>query len=872
MVNRTFLALVVILIASAPARAESTAVAMRRPSPVSVDGQLDEAAWATAPRQRGFTQRFPNDGARASLDTSFSVLYDDAAVYIGVWADDPQPQLIRRLLTRRDVDGVADSIAVGIDSYHDRRTAYVFQLNAAGVQRDLLRYDDSQLDDTWDAVWTGNSAVNGTGWTAEFRIPLNQLRYGASDAQRWGFQIARFVARTKEESSWAPWPRSGSEAVSRYGIVGGIDQLKPARRLELLPYASGGFAALPVDDADPLNDSFEGRGSIGLDLKYGLGSAFTLSATINPDFGQVEADASQVNLSGGELFFAEKRPFFLEGLDLFKLQTTNGDGNSDRMFHSRRIGAIPATIGSYTYLDAPTEATIYGAAKLTGKTRGGWSIGWLDAVTAEESARVVDGAGMETSPVVAPLTNYSALRVKRDFRGGKTSIGAVATAVNRSLDGTGLESVLHDQAYSAGTQITHRWDNDKWQADLRTFGSFVHGSEEAIARTQTAQHHLFQRPDARSFHFDPTRTSLTGGGAQWKLGPSGNTKHWRFMFGGYIRSSGLELNDIGFQNSSDASLPFLLAEYHDETPGDYILSHDHTGDVYVFLDEISSDPRVREWAYEFNGGALTKHHWRLAYNGTAAWAKWFATTLRGGPSLRGDFNGTLNFEVDSDTRKRVRFELDVNNWRNPTTNSWETGATIGATVQARSNIDLFVGPSFSYGVEAMQYVDEVVDDTGRPRYLMAQLRQATASMTVRLNWAFSPRLSLQAYAQPFLSSGRYGEYKDITNPGAKKYRDRFEPLDDRLTLADGVYTAAPGGSMPASFQFSRPDFDFRQLRSTVVLRWEYRPGSSVFAIWSHGRTSAADNGRLDLGRDLRALGETESENIVMVKANYWIGL
>jgi hypothetical protein len=315
-------ALVAVTAPAAPAAADIVpaavrAQAIRRTAAITIDGRLDDAGWRDAPRHDGFTQRFPKEGAKASVETSFAMLYDDAAVYVGVWCRDPEPHKIRRTLTRRDADVAADAVLIGIDSYHDRRTAYVFQLNAAGVQRDLLLFDDTQGDDTWDAVWTGDAAVDAEGWTAEFRIPLNQLRFIGRERHEWGLQVLRLIARTKEEASWSPWPRSSDETVSKFGVVGGIERLEPGRRLELLPYATGGFEAMPVDEADPLNSSFAGRGNLGLDLKYGLGPAFTLSATINPDFGQVEADPSQVNLSANELFLAEKRPFFLEGVDLF---------------------------------------------------------------------------------------------------------------------------------------------------------------------------------------------------------------------------------------------------------------------------------------------------------------------------------------------------------------------------------------------------------------------------------------------------------------------------------------------------------------------------------------------------------------------------
>jgi hypothetical protein len=842
---------------------------VRRDGAIDVDGRLDERAWDTAPKHTGFTQRFPRDGGKAALETRFAVLYDDDALFIGVWADDPEPAKIRRLLTRRDVQSPSDTIAIGIDSYHDRRTGYVFQLNAAGVQRDAILFDDTNEDDTWDAVWTGSVATHVGGWTAEFRIPLNQLRFSEGDAHEWGLQVIRTVSRTQEQSTWAPWPRSTPQVVSRFGVVDGIAGLKPGRRLELLPYASGGAALLPVADGDPLNGPATPRGNVGLDLKYGLGSAFTLAATINPDFGQVEADPSQVNLSANELFFAERRPFFLEGVDLFKLPIGNGDGGSEGAFYSRRIGAAPPLPdASYEFIAAPASTTIYGAAKLTGKTRNGWSVGVLDAVTGEETATLVDGSGIQTRPIVAPLTNYAALRIKRDTNGGRTSVGASATSVHRALADTPLAALLHDQAYSGGLQLLHRFGDSAWQADVRTVASYVHGSADAIALTQRANRHLYHRPDATNAHFDPTRTSLSGAGATWKVGKLGDTKHWRYMVGGDMRTIGLELNDMGFQTMSDRLIPYVWAQYREDNPSKKVLNWRVEADVFTVS---TLEPTLTDYGFESNGAIQLENYWTFSASLNGMKSEVEPAAMRGGPALRQDPNvfGSASFETDS--RKAVRFSFGANGARTPANHSIEGGVNAGITVQARSNIDIFVGPSFYDRNVSMQYVDAPVDTDGMTHYIFSRIRQRTASVTMRVNWTFSPKLALQAYAQPFIAAGSFTEFKDIDQPKAKRFEDRFTPITKAdYTLVDGEYTIrAPSG---ATYAVAKPDFDFRQLRSTVVLRWEYLPGSTIFAIWSHGRTSEIADGEFRLGRDLDGLARAEGENVFMIKANYWLGL
>jgi hypothetical protein len=854
--------------------------AVRRAGPISIDGQLDEAGWAAAPKQTGFVQRFPKDATKPSAETHFAILYDDEAIFVGVWADDPRPDLIRKLLTRRDVDSAADAVTIAFDSYHDRRTAYAFQLNAAGVQRDILLFDDSSQDDTWDAVWTGNVAVTPGGWTAEYRIPLSQLRFAANEAQEWGFQVVRLVGRTGEQDSWSPWPRSAPQVVSKFGVVDGIDHLRAGRRLELLPYATGGVDRMPVDAGDPLNQQYNLRRNLGLDLKYGLGPAFTLSATLNPDFGQVEADPSKVNLSANELFFAEKRPFFLEGVDLFKLPIGIGDGGVEGAFYSRRIGAAPAPPDTtFDYLAAPQSTTIYGAAKLTGKTAGGWSVGVLDTVTGQAQAETFRAAtpdepglpgapAVRGEPVVAALTNYAIARVKRDLGGGKTSIGASATAVNRKLDDDRLRGLVHDQAYTGGLQLQHRWADNAWTANVNLLGSWVHGSADAIAATQQSSRHYFQRPDATNVHFDPARTSLSGVAATWRIGQLGDTKHWRFGTGGDLRTSGLELNDAGFQTSSDRMTSFFLAQYQDDEPGEHVLNWGVSSDVFWIQ---TLEPRLTDYGLEANANLQLANHWQLAAGWNLDQAKWSINALRGGGALRVD-PGVFSFvNLNTDPRKPLWFSLSGSGGHTWTSGALEGGLDLGATVQVRSDLDVFVGPSLYKRDDPMQYVNEVPDMDGQSHFLFARLHETDVAMTVRVNWAFSPRLTLQAYAQPYLASGRYDELKDVDNPGAARYADRFHLVTGNdYQLVDGTYHVVRDG---AAFEVGRPDFNFRQLRSTVVVRWEYRPGSTVFAIWSHGRTSDAfDDGRFRLGRDLSDLGSAASENAVMVKANYWIGL
>lgn len=841
--------------------------AMRRDGSVTVDGKLDDAAWRGASRNNGFSQRFPKEGARPTRETEFAVLFDDEALYVGVWAKD-EPALVKGLLTRRDQSSSSDKVMIAIDSYHDRRTAFVFGLNPASVQHDEIIFDDVSSDTSWDAVWSGASSIGKEGWSAEFRIPLSQLRFSSEESQQWGLQVIRAVARTGEEMSWSPWPRAQPQIVSRFGLVDGIERVKPGRRIELLPYVTAGVGSRPVDTGDPLNDEVTPEGNLGLDAKYGLTSSFSIAATINPDFGQVEADPSQVNLSANQLFFPEKRPFFLDGVEMFKMGLGQGDGNSETLFYSRRIGAAPHGEADGEFVEAPTSTTIYGATKISGKTRSGWSLGVLDAVTAEEQASFVAADGARGEQVVEPLTNFAVAKLKRDLREGKTTISASATAVNRALDGTGLEDELHDQAYTGGLELQHRFFKERVLFSAKLLGSYVHGSEEAIAETQQKTRHLYQRPGGH-LTFDPTRTSLSGGAVVTDLGY--RTDHWQAVMGVDLRTAGLEVNDLGFQNSSDLLSHWAYASYRDDDPGDMFLNYRLNLNLY---EDRDLSPRVTSYGGNVNGGGLLKNHWEVWGGFELNRNLWQNTALRGGPALRRDNALATWWEVGSDSRKAVSAGVNAFYTSTPATASYVGEVGFFAKVQAASNLEISASPSIEISENDAQYIDQVEDDQGSLRFLVGRIRQASTSLTLRMSWTFSPRLSFQAYAQPFLASGKYAHYKEVTDASAHAPSARYSVLQpgEYSVMNDDTILVDRNGDGASEYSFEKPDFGVRELRSTLVLRWEYRPGSSVFAIWSHGQSSSDYDGNYRFGRGLSRLGEAEAEDIVMVKANYWIGL
>lgn len=863
--------LLMLLLAGGTAEAEPRAIsAVRRSGDVSIDGVLGEPDWASAPVAGQFWQRAPRQGAAPDHDTELRVLYDDAALYVGVRALDSEPERIVGLVTRRDQASSSDWIEVSIDSYRDRRTSFVFALNPAGVQRDWIIFDDVSQDHGWDAIWRGAARVTRDGWTAELRIPFSELRFASAEQLVWGMQVRRIVARTNEDTVWSPWPQTNPYAVRHYGTLQGLAGVRPPRRLALLPYGVASLGFIEGGSDDPLRDDIEPAWQLGLDVKYGLGSNFTLTGTVNPDFGQVEADPSEVNLTASESFFSERRPFFLEGTEVFRFGLGQSDSATEELFYSRRIGGTPrGDSGDGQYRAVPRTTRIHGAAKISGKTASGWTVGALDAITAEEHATVIDDDGTRRREVVEPLTNHAVVRVKRDANDGRTAVGAAMTAVHRALDGTGLAAEMHDHAYTGGAQLDHRFWDATWSANIRVLGSYVHGSAPALTETQRASQRYYQRPDADYLDYDETRTSLSGGATLWSV-TKDTGGHLRFGVGGDMRSPGLEINDLGFQQFADNINKWVWLQYHDEEVSAAILDYEINGVAWSDLD----------WGLGYKGsvgdlnGRLTlPSYWRGSGGVQIHARRWLPGQLRGGPSVRGDTAYDAWLELTSDGRRAVVGTLKGWIDGTPAAGSWSARVAPGVRVLARSNLELSLEPTIWLRAVDDQYVDQVADTTGATDYITARLRQTTVSAILRLDYAFLPTLTLQVYAEPFLSSGSFSEYKRAADPRAARYADRYRVFEgDDIRRNGDRYDIDRDGDGAVDYSFDVQDFDFRQLRSSVVLRWQYRPGSTLFAVWSHERFDEAREGVFRLDDELGALAAAAGEHVLLLKLNWWLDL
>ena len=469
--------------------------AVRSAAPIRIDGVLDEAVWAEAPVIDRFIQVDPEEGRPASERTEARIAYDTEALYIGVRLHDRGR--IQSRLGRRDMSLMdSDWFGVVIDSYHDHRTGFTFDVNPAGVQRDAVKSvqgDGGEGDDnSWDAVWEVATTVDDGGWTAEYRIPFSQIRFPQDPDQVWGILLERLIGRRAEYSTTTYTPKTERGGIPAYGHLLGVREIEQGNTLELLPYVVARTERVDPGD-NPFRSDAEHFGSAGMDLRWRATSTLTLNATINPDFGQVEVDPAVINLGVYETFFEEKRPFFVEGNEIFDFGRNTSGG---RMFYSRRIGRAPQ-LSAPGPADAPDGTTILGAAKFTGKTAGGWSLGLIEAVTAEETARFLDeGTGARGDFTVEPLSNYLVARGRRDLRDGQSAVGFMLTAANRRLDSPAAEALLRSGAYAGGVDFRHEFGNRAWVVQGSAAWSHIRGTPEALVRVQRAGNHFFQRPDA----------------------------------------------------------------------------------------------------------------------------------------------------------------------------------------------------------------------------------------------------------------------------------------------------------------------------------------------------------------------------------------
>lgn len=840
----TFVTLFVPVFAVASTRAPAMAVdavAIPADRPVLVDGKLTEDIWEQAPSINEFVQRDPAEGSAPSQRTDARIAYDDTALYVAVRAFDTEPHRIVGMLTRRDQRSPSDWIKVVVDSYYDRRSAYEFSVNPVGVKLDRYYFNDGASDDSWDAVWDVEVGRDSDGWTAEFRIPFSQLRFRNTDGGPVGFAVMREVGRLAETSTWPLLSRNANGFVSQFAEVRGLRIRGTPKKLELLPYTVGSLSLDPPS-ANPLVERTDPAGSIGLDVKYALRPGLTLTATANPDFGQVEADPAVVNLDAFETFFQERRPFFVEGSGTFQFNVDCNDGACTGLFYSRRIGRPPqgsATTTGDEYADGPSAATIVGAAKLTGRV-GKFSVGALSALTSDEEATIASGL-TRRAQIIEPMSGYSVMRARREFA-NQSNVGFMMTSTNRRL--VNAVSFLPEDAYTGGVDYDLRL-SPRFNIAGFWAGSRVEGSPDAITRLQRNNVHAFQRPDAEHVFVDEADTVLSGHAGSISFGKiAGEKTRFNAHYG--FKSPGFDMNDIGFQRRADERYLGHWFQMRDNVPGRF------TRSFFWNLNQYAG------WNFDgdrlWSGGNVNMHWTWKNYATTGFGVNYNGAPLRdritrGGPAVLGNRSFATWYYSGSDGRKDVSVSYSG---YHEADGKGTTRHNIGPYLTWRPTSASSISTGFRYNInnDDAQWVTNQ-EASGEPtRYVFGRLKQRTAAFTFRVNYTLTPNLSIQTYAEPFVSAGTYSNYKELVNGRAPAYVNRYAP-----------YAYPDNG-----------DFNIRSFRTTNVLRWEYKPGSSLFVVWQQGRSGSGNLGDFQFGRDFGGVFSAPAHNVLLLKLSYWLNM
>ena len=844
---------------SLPKRIYTTKIINKAPN---IDGLLNDESWNKVEWSSDFTEKDPDEGTPPSYQTKFKVTYDKKFLYVGVRSFDDEPELIQQRLTRRD--GFAgDRVNVIIDSYHDKRTAFVFTVTAAGVKgEEIATQNGDNWDASWNPIWYAAAQVDDKGWTAEMKIPLSQLRFGKAKEQIWGFNVNRTIFRKQERSLWQRIPNSQSGFISEAGELHGLIDLVSQKQLEIQPFTVLQYDSYQKEGNNPYRDGSDFKINGGLDAKIGITNDLTLDLTINPDFGQVEADPGAIALDGFQIFFQEQRPFFVENKNIFDYKFANG---SDNLFYSRRIGRNPhrtANIANGEYANNPINTTILGAAKFSGKTQSGWSIGILESLTSNEYAEIKQVDGTTREEIVEPLTNYFVARAQKDFNDRNTYIGGIFTATNRNLNGNFNE--LHKSAYTGGIDFRHNWKNRNYFIDGNIIASRVNGSKEAITATQNSLRHNFGRPDAAHVSVDPNRTSLTGTGGRIEAGKQGGG-NWRYNGGFIWRSPELELNDIGFLRQTDEMIQFANIRYLWQKPTDIYRNLQLRFNQFSTYDFDSNYNRIQ---FEIQGNINWKNNWWTELELGHKPRIFTNSFLQGGPRWRFSDENYLALFFGSDRSKKFSFTLGYVNSQAKQNAFGFNRYVFRMNYQPFDALSLSLNTAFEKNPNKTQYVNQR-DFGSIRRYILGEIDNQSWSTTLRLNYSLNPNMSIQFYGQPFIARGRYSNFNFVNNPIAEDLNNKvtwYNP--NQITLNNGNYEVDENTDGNIDYSFGKPDFSFVQFRTNLVARWEYIPGSELFFVWSRGGDGFY-NPEDSLSRSLRTqILDQPLQDTFLIKATY----
>ncbi len=851
--------------ASPATRAKYATALETSPEGIRVDGRLDETIWRQAPPLTDFMQKEPVEGALPTERTEVRFVYDAKALYVGArMYTSGGAAAIQAPLGRRDEGRLAEYVLVSLDTFLDRRTAYTFGVTAAGVRLDHFHRSDSEgdVDRGFDPVWKARVTVDAEGWTAEMWIPLSQLRYNELSEQTWGLNVQRWIPSKNESDYWVTVPRTERAWSSRFGELRGVRAGEPVQRLELLPFAATGSSVNgDREAADPFDDRVNLEGRVGLDLKMGIGPNLTLDATVTPDFGQVEVDPAVVNLSDFEIFFPERRPFFSEGSALLT-------GPANNYFYSRRIGARPPGFASGDYVEAPSSSTILGAAKLTGRLPSGTSIGVLAAVTGQEYAKTFQAATEAFDEVrVAPQTTWGVARVQQEFGAEGSTASLMVTGVHRELAaGDALATRMPRNAMTVNGETLWRLGNSTYEVSLSGGLSRVDGEKEAILRLQRASTRYFQRPDASHVEVDPERTTLGGSKATLRAEKISGA-HWLWTINADLESPEVEFNDLGRITTGDGVALRPSLTYREATPGRVFRNY-----------RLSLNPNT-EWNL-----AWERQQTAISSRASVTWNNFWTTRVstrfnlhsqnqrltRGGPSMGTGHGWSTTIDLANSSAAETRWNFGVDFGQEEFGGSRQRiNGRVSMVPTPRWQVSL--SPSYEHAIDPRQYVtsrDGGGLSTYGGRYIFASTDRTTIAMETRLNFTLKPDVTLDLYAQPFAASGRFYDFGELEAAGSRFLREYGTDGTAIRGTDDGGYEVIDGED---SFEISNRDFNVHSFRSTAVVRWEWRPGSTLYLVWQQDRSGRDPFGERAGLNDVFGSLTATGNNFFAVKASYWLG-
>jgi hypothetical protein len=839
-----------------------------------INGVLDDEAWKAGEWVDDFTQYEPYNGKATSQKTEFKILFDDDNIYAAFKAYDTAPDSIVNRLTRRDnVDG--DLVGVIFDSFHDLRTGFLFGISSSGVKYDQMFTGDGQnSDDSWNPNWWVKTSINNEGWVAEMRIPFSQVRFDKDSSGTWGLEVARIYYRKNETDFWQHVVKGAPGLVSLFGEMTGLDNIKPRKIFDVTPYGVAKAETFKKEPGNPFMSKGKKFGlNGGIDAKIGITNNMTMDLTVNPDFGQVEADPSVVNLSAYETYFSERRPFFIEGNNITNFNMGIGDGNNgnDNLFYSRRIGRRPEGYPDMKdgwNADVPTFTSILGAAKVTGKTSKGLSVGFIDAMTNQEQAEI-DTVGGRIFQTVEPFTNYFLGRVQKDFKEGNTLLGGIFTSTNRNLDDN-LATFMHKSAYTGGFDFTQYFKKKSWMFNLNAAFSQVNGTKEAIALTQQSSAHYFQRPDNDYVNYDLNRTSLFGSGGRMQI--QKNDGHLNLLGCVIWKTPGFEINDLGYMQQADNVLSVLWVGYHQWEPKGIYRSFNLNGDLF-FVNDFGGN--ITGKGIEFNPSITFKNYWNFWAYANFNTQSISTSILRGGPIMKvpGSTQENAGFSTDSRKKLNVSVYLNSNRGFNKNNHSFYLGSDI--TYKPINYLFFTVSPGFSKSFSELQYVT-TLNYNGTDRYIFASINRTTINASFRLNFNLTPDLTLQYWGQPYIASGKYYNHKYILNPLSDEYTDRFHVYTDAQKSYDtDHYNIDENLDGTNDYTIGDRNFNYQYFLSNLVIRWEYNPGSTVYLVWSQTRDNYNGSGQMDLLNNMGDLFNRDNDiphNVFLIKFSYRFGL